>query len=127
MLLSPVAIAVPNCLLGFNVQQNRLACLRFSICVFKIDTYMFVPMFSKMWSVMLREHCVIVSVFLCLVGAREFVRITRRSEHGDLMNSAIGGFFSGALLGRLQGLFIVNMSGSILYLLYFLPHSLSNL
>ncbi|CAN8268551.1 unnamed protein product [Cochlearia groenlandica] len=39
----------------------------------------------------------------CYCGAREFVRITRRSEHDDLMNSAIGGMFSGALLGRLQG------------------------
>ncbi|XP_024009727.1 uncharacterized protein LOC18014146 isoform X2 [Eutrema salsugineum] len=39
----------------------------------------------------------------CYCGAREFVRITRRSEHEDLMSSAIGGLFSGALLGRLQG------------------------
>ncbi|VVA98415.1 unnamed protein product [Arabis nemorensis] len=46
-------------------------------------------------------NCAIVAG--CYCGAREFVRITRRSEHGDLMNSAIGGFFSGALLGRLQG------------------------
>ncbi|KAK9757197.1 hypothetical protein RND81_01G147300 [Saponaria officinalis] len=36
-------------------------------------------------------------------GAREFVRVTRKSEHGDLINSALGGFCSGAILGRLQG------------------------
>ncbi|CAA7045826.1 unnamed protein product [Microthlaspi erraticum] len=39
----------------------------------------------------------------CYCGAREFVRITRRSEQDDLMNSVIGGLFSGALLGRIQG------------------------
>ncbi|XP_010527254.1 PREDICTED: uncharacterized protein LOC104804623 [Tarenaya hassleriana] len=39
----------------------------------------------------------------CYCGAREFVRVTRKSEHDDLMNSVIGGSFSGALLGRLQG------------------------
>ncbi|CAN7048896.1 hypothetical protein IGI04_026245 [Brassica rapa subsp. trilocularis] len=39
----------------------------------------------------------------CYCGAREFVRITRRSEHDDVLNSTIGGLFSGALLGRLQG------------------------
>ncbi|ESQ56425.1 hypothetical protein EUTSA_v10026882mg [Eutrema salsugineum] len=43
----------------------------------------------------------IVAGYYC--GARELVRVTRKSEHGDLMNSAIGGLFSGALLGRLQG------------------------
>ncbi|KAF5175003.1 Mitochondrial import inner membrane translocase subunit tim17 tim22 tim23 family protein, partial [Thalictrum thalictroides] len=35
--------------------------------------------------------------------AREFVRATRGSGPDDLLNSAIGGFASGALLGRLQG------------------------
>ncbi|XP_057964606.1 uncharacterized protein LOC131155458 [Malania oleifera] len=39
----------------------------------------------------------------CYCGAREFVRASRASEPGDLINSAIGGFGSGALLGRLQG------------------------
>ncbi|KAJ9169784.1 hypothetical protein P3X46_017936 [Hevea brasiliensis] len=39
----------------------------------------------------------------CYCGAREFVRVTRKSEPDDLMNSAIAGFGSGALLGRLQG------------------------
>ncbi|CAH2079359.1 unnamed protein product [Thlaspi arvense] len=39
----------------------------------------------------------------CYCGARELVRETRKSEQGDLMNSVIGGLFSGALLGRLQG------------------------
>ncbi|XP_074268496.1 uncharacterized protein LOC141591902 [Silene latifolia] len=43
----------------------------------------------------------IVSGVYC--GAREFVRVTRKSEHGDLINSALGGFCSGAVLGRLQG------------------------
>ncbi|KAL1225309.1 hypothetical protein V5N11_009823 [Cardamine amara subsp. amara] len=42
-------------------------------------------------------------VAACYCGARELVRVSRKSEHGDLMNSAIGGLFSGALLGRLQG------------------------
>ncbi|XP_021903468.1 uncharacterized protein LOC110818784 [Carica papaya] len=39
----------------------------------------------------------------CYCGAREFVRVTRKSEHDDLLNSAIGGFGTGAILGRLQG------------------------
>ncbi|CAD5324083.1 unnamed protein product [Arabidopsis thaliana] len=51
----------------------------------------------------------------CYCGARESVRITRRSEHDDLMNSAIGGLFSGALLGRLQG----GPKGAIRYSLVF--------
>lgn len=36
-------------------------------------------------------------------GTREFVRVTRKSEPDDLFNSALGGFASGAILGRLQG------------------------
>ncbi|KAI3980411.1 hypothetical protein MKX01_003950 [Papaver californicum] len=36
-------------------------------------------------------------------GAREFVRATRNSESGDLINSALGGLGAGAVLGRLQG------------------------
>lgn len=39
----------------------------------------------------------------CYCGVREFVRVTRKSEHDDLVNSAVGGFCSGAVLGRLQG------------------------
>ncbi|KAF8402128.1 hypothetical protein HHK36_013080 [Tetracentron sinense] len=39
----------------------------------------------------------------CYCGAREFVRASRASEPGDLINSAIGGFGTGAILGRLQG------------------------
>lgn len=42
--------------------------------------------------------------YFVFAGVRELVRVTRKSEHNDLMNSAIGGLFSGALLGRLQGL-----------------------
>ncbi|XP_010242663.1 PREDICTED: uncharacterized protein LOC104586955 isoform X3 [Nelumbo nucifera] len=38
----------------------------------------------------------------CYCGAREFVRASRASEPGDLINSAVGGFGCGALLGRLQ-------------------------
>ncbi|KAJ6710963.1 hypothetical protein OIU74_011760 [Salix koriyanagi] len=36
-------------------------------------------------------------------GAREFVRVVRKSEPDDLVNSTVAGFGSGALLGRLQG------------------------
>lgn len=39
----------------------------------------------------------------CYCGAREFVRVVRKSEPDDLVNSAVAGFGSGALLGRLQG------------------------
>ncbi|GAB2228082.1 hypothetical protein Droror1_Dr00009912 [Drosera rotundifolia] len=38
----------------------------------------------------------------CYCGAREFVRVSRRSDPDDLLNSAIAGLGSGALLGRLQ-------------------------
>lgn len=38
-----------------------------------------------------------------LTGAREFVRSTRKTGLDDLLNSAIAGFGTGALLGRLQG------------------------
>ncbi|KAL0925435.1 hypothetical protein M5K25_003763 [Dendrobium thyrsiflorum] len=43
----------------------------------------------------------IVAAFYC--GARELARDARKSEPDDLVNSAVGGFASGALLGRLQG------------------------
>ncbi|KAF5451501.1 hypothetical protein F2P56_026606 [Juglans regia] len=39
----------------------------------------------------------------CYCGAREFVRSTRKTGLDDLLNSAIAGFGTGALLGRLQG------------------------
>ncbi|CAI9107389.1 OLC1v1006734C1 [Oldenlandia corymbosa var. corymbosa] len=39
----------------------------------------------------------------CYCGAREFVRINRTGKPDDLLNSVIGGFGSGAILGRLQG------------------------
>ncbi|KAG5567262.1 hypothetical protein RHGRI_002727 [Rhododendron griersonianum] len=39
----------------------------------------------------------------CYCGAREFVRASRKAEPDDLLNSAIAGFGSGAILGRLQG------------------------
>ncbi|KAL0802394.1 hypothetical protein Bca101_057570 [Brassica carinata] len=42
-------------------------------------------------------------VAACYCGVRELVKVTRKSQDDDLMNSAIGGLFSGALLGRLQG------------------------
>ncbi|KAH6765833.1 Mitochondrial import inner membrane translocase subunit Tim17/Tim22/Tim23 family protein [Perilla frutescens var. hirtella] len=38
----------------------------------------------------------------CYCGAREFVRVSREGKPDDLLNSAIGGFGSGAILGRLQ-------------------------
>lgn len=37
------------------------------------------------------------------LGARELARDARASEPGDFMNSVVGGFASGALLGRVQG------------------------
>ncbi|OMO95897.1 Mitochondrial inner membrane translocase subunit Tim17/Tim22/Tim23/peroxisomal protein PMP24 [Corchorus olitorius] len=39
----------------------------------------------------------------CYCGAREFVRATRKTGTDDLLNSAVAGFGSGAILGRLQG------------------------
>ncbi|KAK6145118.1 hypothetical protein DH2020_021938 [Rehmannia glutinosa] len=38
----------------------------------------------------------------CYCGAREFVRVSRTGKPDDLLNSVIGGFGSGAILGRLQ-------------------------
>ncbi|GJU10202.1 ethylene-responsive transcription factor-like protein isoform X1 [Tanacetum coccineum] len=38
----------------------------------------------------------------CYCGAREIVRLSRHSEPDDLFDSAIAGFGTGALLGRLQ-------------------------
>ncbi|KAG6593015.1 hypothetical protein SDJN03_12491, partial [Cucurbita argyrosperma subsp. sororia] len=54
-------------------------------------------------------------VAACYCGAREFVRVSRRSEPDDLMNSAIAGFGTGALLGRLQG----GRLGSVRYSIMF--------
>ncbi|KAM3683763.1 hypothetical protein ACB094_12G171000 [Castanea mollissima] len=39
----------------------------------------------------------------CYCGAREFVRAARKTGPNDLLSSAIAGFGTGALLGRLQG------------------------
>lgn len=38
-----------------------------------------------------------------LAGARDYVGITRKTGPDDLLNSAIAGFGSGAILGRLYG------------------------
>ncbi|EOX93859.1 Mitochondrial import inner membrane translocase subunit Tim17/Tim22/Tim23 family protein, putative [Theobroma cacao] len=45
-------------------------------------------------------------------GACEFVRVTRKTGPDDLMNSAIAGFGTGALLGRLQ-VCIANPGGQL--------------
>ncbi|XP_039027450.1 uncharacterized protein LOC120161255 isoform X1 [Hibiscus syriacus] len=39
----------------------------------------------------------------CYCGAREFVTATRKTGPRDLLNTAIAGFGTGAILGRLQG------------------------
>ncbi|RDX68768.1 hypothetical protein CR513_52203, partial [Mucuna pruriens] len=39
----------------------------------------------------------------CYCGAREFVTATRKTGPDDIWNSAVAGFGTGALLGRLQG------------------------
>ncbi|KAI4356362.1 hypothetical protein L6164_000391 [Bauhinia variegata] len=39
----------------------------------------------------------------CYCGAREYVAATRKTRPDDLWNSAIAGFGTGAILGRLQG------------------------
>ncbi|PWA37396.1 Mitochondrial inner membrane translocase subunit Tim17/Tim22/Tim23/peroxisomal protein PMP24 [Artemisia annua] len=39
----------------------------------------------------------------CYCGAQEIVRLSRYSEPDDLFDSAIAGFGTGALLGKLQG------------------------
>ncbi|KAG6787400.1 hypothetical protein POTOM_009039 [Populus tomentosa] len=46
----------------------------------------------------------------CYCGAREFVRVVRKAEPDDLVNSAVAGFGSGALLGRLQGRFLISIT-----------------
>jgi hypothetical protein len=54
----------------------------------------------------LRYTVIKVLEFYCvfdLTGAREFVRATRKTGPDDLLNSAIAGFGTGALLGRIQG------------------------
>lgn len=38
-----------------------------------------------------------------VTGAREFVRFSRRAGPEDMISSAVAGFGSGAILGRLQG------------------------
>ncbi|KAK8967794.1 hypothetical protein KSP40_PGU002573 [Platanthera guangdongensis] len=49
------------------------------------------------------------------LGARELARDARQSEPDDLINSAVGGFASGALLGRLQGGHIGAIRYSIIF------------
>ncbi|CAL9023209.1 unnamed protein product [Prunus brigantina] len=44
-----------------------------------------------------------VIVTACYCGAREYVSVTRKNGPDDLVNSAIAGFGTGAVLGRLQG------------------------
>ncbi|CAN0877655.1 hypothetical protein LINGRAHAP2_LOCUS12009 [Linum grandiflorum] len=51
----------------------------------------------------------------CYCGAREFVRVTRKSDHDDLLNSAVAGFSTGALLGRFQA----GQMGAIRYSIMF--------
>ncbi|CAN1169179.1 hypothetical protein LINPERPRIM_LOCUS19646 [Linum perenne] len=51
----------------------------------------------------------------CYCGAREFVRVTRKADHDDLLNSAIAGFSTGALLGRFQA----GQMGAIRYSIMF--------
>ncbi|KAA8550600.1 hypothetical protein F0562_002284 [Nyssa sinensis] len=51
----------------------------------------------------------------CYCGAREFVRASRASKPDDLLNSAIGGFGTGAILGRLQG----GQTGAVRYSIIF--------
>ncbi|XP_059660105.1 uncharacterized protein LOC132306650 [Cornus florida] len=51
----------------------------------------------------------------CYCGAREFVRASRASTPDDLLNSAIGGFGTGAILGRFQGGQIGAIRYSILF------------
>ncbi|KAL6978818.1 hypothetical protein U1Q18_020486 [Sarracenia purpurea var. burkii] len=51
----------------------------------------------------------------CYCGAREFVTVSRAAEPDDLLNSAIAGFGSGAILGRLQGGQIGAIRYSILF------------
>jgi len=42
-----------------------------------------------------------------LLGAREYVAATRKTGPDDIWNSALAGFGTGALLGRLQGLVLL--------------------
>ncbi|KAK2992442.1 hypothetical protein RJ640_025404 [Escallonia rubra] len=51
----------------------------------------------------------------CYCGAREFVRVSRASRPDDLLNSAIAGFGTGAILGRLQG----GRTGAVRYAIIF--------
>ncbi|CAK9182041.1 unnamed protein product [Ilex paraguariensis] len=51
----------------------------------------------------------------CYCGAREFVRRSRNSQPDDLLNSAIAGFGSGAVLGHLQGGQIAAIRYSIIF------------
>ena len=58
-------------------------------------------------------------------GAREFVRVVRKSEPDDLVNSTVAGFGSGALLGRLQGRVLISITLICLRILMNAPVLLS--
>ncbi|KAK9944817.1 hypothetical protein M0R45_010366 [Rubus argutus] len=48
-----------------------------------------------------------------LAGAREFVGTTRKTGPDDLLKSAIAGFGSGAILGRLYGKFRYRLAAEL--------------
>lgn len=77
-------LILPSLLLAIAV-TNNLSALTMRLFIF------FFPLVS------------IRSDLFLFAGVRELVKVTRKSQDDDLMNSAIGGLFSGALLGRLQG------------------------
>jgi len=56
-----------------------------------------------------------------LLGAREFVAVTRKTGPDDLFNSALAGFGTGAILGRLQGLVLL-LSHYCCVLVIFVSH-----
>lgn len=57
-----------------------------------------------------------MSVTFYLAGAREFVRVSRNGKPDDLLNSAVGGFGAGAILGRLQGTMLLLLTYCTLFL-----------
>ncbi|XP_050364868.1 uncharacterized protein LOC126783439 [Argentina anserina] len=54
-------------------------------------------------------------VTACYCGAREYVGITRKTGPDDLLNSAIAGFGTGAILGRLYGGPVAAVRYSVLF------------
>lgn len=57
-----------------------------------------------------------------MLGAREFVIATRKTGPEDLWSSAIAGFGSGALLGRLYGIVLFHLLSSRHMLVIFVGH-----